>query len=281
MRIPDGVAAPKAIFVVSSGFNADGRHLRQAGHYNQFARKHSMAIVATHFVAVPKNQRAHGVSYNEASKGSGRALLEALRQFEEASGLTGFSDLPLVMTGHSAGGQFNHGIACFMPERVMAYCAVKGGYYPMDPAAETGRIPALFIAGETDSPQRITGIAQTAWAIRDTAPNAPIALAIEPDKGHEVGHSFKLIAPFLDAVLTQSLDKEPMHYEAMERIKPSTGVWVDPVTMTIVDPTLMDPAADTNQAHINWLPNTEVAEAYIAFHTRSDGSIFRNQPAFR
>jgi len=60
------------------------------------------------------------------------------------------TDAPLILWGHSAGGQYNYEFACWKPDRVIAFIVNKGGFYytALAPKA-TRNVPGLFYTGET------------------------------------------------------------------------------------------------------------------------------------
>lgn len=143
-RIPD---KPKAVIVMTPGSNGDGRSEIRVPIWAEFADLHSCALVGCHLTdKAPKDMAEQ---YIRAEKGSGDALLSALSEL-------GLGELPLLLWGFSAGGEFNYELACWLapkqPNRIKAFVVNKGGIYYTALAPEaTRRIPAIFFIGMKDA----------------------------------------------------------------------------------------------------------------------------------
>lgn len=137
----------KASLVIVSGYNSDGRNAVNDSIWQGLACKNKLAIVACYF----KDYKNPNIFYREASKGSGKALLDAINQFAKKGKHPEIINAPLIMYGESAGGQFNYEFACWKPERVLTFVVNKGGYYHTAFAPEaTRKTPAIFFIGEND-----------------------------------------------------------------------------------------------------------------------------------
>jgi pimeloyl-ACP methyl ester carboxylesterase len=250
LRVLAEVTTPRLILLLLPGFESDGAWLLDDAFWHEFAMRHQALLMAGTLKALPENQRKRGYNYNLADRGSGRALLDALADLEIQSGLPGLSRLPLLLWGHSAGGQFNYGFACFRPEQVLGYCAIKGGFYPMEPQEETRRVPALFLAGEKDEPHRRDGLQKVFMNLSEGGKN-PASFVVEPNSGHGVDQCNLLIKPFFDALVDMRLPgNDPVSYDRMKPINPAEqGVFV----------TL------ENDAVPSWFPNRHVAEIFLQF----------------
>lgn len=253
----DSVEKPRFLLVMSPGFQGDGKMYLSNTHWCDFARERGGWLVATTFKAIPKSERKSGEHYNLVDKGSARTLDEALNYFEEKLPAQGLSKLPLLMWGHSAGGQYNHGMACYWPERILGYCAIKGGYYPMEPIEGTASVPALYIAGENDAPRRISGIHEAFKQILKNTPQpAPLAFAVEPNSGHEPAQSAKLVAPFFSKLIEQRLYDQPVPYDQMKPVK------VNKQTLT---EHLSNPHITFSDDEVSWMPDAQTLEIYKNF----------------
>ena len=143
--------------------------------------------------------------YARAEKGSGQALLDAIARFAKSAEHAEAVDLPLLLWGHSAGGEFNYEFACWRPERVKAFVVNKGGYYftHLAPTA-TRKVPGIFFIGGKDEEFRILSI-RGIFAINQRA-GAVWKLAIEPDEGHEEGATRQMAVEFFESVLAKHAD---------------------------------------------------------------------------
>jgi dienelactone hydrolase len=97
------------------------------------------------------------------------------------------------MWGFSAGGQYNYQFACWKPERVIAFIAIKGGYYFSEPNNEALKIPALFFTGEDDLQRRIDAVDEL--FDRNIKDEPLWCLAHEPNSGHEIGQTDEFVIP--------------------------------------------------------------------------------------
>lgn len=136
---------PRAIVLMVPGSNSDGRYEINSFKWKEFAKKHNLVLCGCYFADFDPGTEE---DYCKVSLGSGQALLDALEK-------AGYGDVPLLMWGFSAGGQFNYEFACWRPERVMGFVVNKGGIYFTGLARpETRRVPGLFFLGTADSSYR-------------------------------------------------------------------------------------------------------------------------------
>ena len=163
-------------------------------------REHQLALVGCCFQDKPHAKNSFIEGYALASSGSGQALLDALTAFAAASKHNEVASAPLVLWGHSAGGQFNYEFTCWKPDRVLAFVVNKGGVYYTHLAPKSARrVPGVFFIGENDMEFRkmsVYGI----YAVNRRA-HALWTLAVEPKAGHEVGKTRDFAIAFFDAVL--------------------------------------------------------------------------------
>ena len=110
----------RGVIVLVPGLNGDGRGMVNDMAWQDLARKYRLALVSCCL---------QGGSYYEATRGTGDALLEAMKTFAKQSSHEEIALAPLLLYGESAGGQFNYDFVLWKPERVMAFTVNKGGYY--------------------------------------------------------------------------------------------------------------------------------------------------------
>lgn len=196
--MPPAAAAARAIVVLVPGSNGDGRSMATDAFWQEFATRHSLALVACRFTDKPHEQ-AFIEHYVNVSQGSGQALLEAIDRFAERSKHPELTTVPFYMWGMSAGGQFNYEFVVWKPERVAAFVVNKGGIYYTALAPKAARdVPGLLFIGETDLAFRndtITGL----FAVNRRA-GARWALTREPGLAHVVGRSRELGAMLFEEV---------------------------------------------------------------------------------
>jgi dienelactone hydrolase len=177
----------RGVVVLVPGSNADGRAQVDDAFWQEFARQHDLALVGCWFKDHP-HENMNIEDYARAGDGSGQALLEAVDRLARAAAHPEAAVAPLILWGHSAGGEFNYEFACWKPARVLAFVVNKGGYYftHLAPAA-TRAVPGLFFLGGKDLEfrgQSIRGIVAV-----NTQAGAAWKLIVEPDEGHEVGRT--------------------------------------------------------------------------------------------
>lgn len=193
--IDDDIEEVNGIVCVVLGINGDSRPEVDELVWRNFARKHRLGIVGV-FLRSPNNAI---IQYARAERGSGAALVSALAALAEKSGHPEVATVPLLMWGHSAGGMFNFGFANYAPERVLAFSAIKGGYYDTPVTDEGRQVPGLFIVGEKDRDYRI--LTANTRVFDNRREGARWCLAVEANIGHAIGKANQIIIPFFEAVL--------------------------------------------------------------------------------
>jgi dienelactone hydrolase len=211
---PAGGGRVRAVVVLTPGSNIDGRGAVGDPAWRRFARANGAALLGCHFADARPRQRE---IYTRAELGGGPAMLAALAAWAKEEGEATLAAAPLLLWGHSAGGQFNHAFALWRPARVGAFVVNKGGYYgERPPSAAAVRVPGLFIIGGEDLPRRARAIRRIFAAGR--ARGAAWVLACEPGAGHEERGAAALARVFFR--------------ECLARREPAAGVtgaqaWVD------------------------------------------------------
>jgi len=194
------IAKVKGIVCVALGINGDSRPEVDEPVWREFARKHQLAVVGV-FLRSPENAI---IQYWRAERGSGAALVASLDALAEKSGHPEIASAPLLMWGHSAGGVFNFGFACYAPERVLAFATIKEGLYDSPVSDEARAVPGLFIVGEKDRPHRIIGANKAVFENRQRG--ARWCLAVEANVGHAISKANDIIIPFFEAVMESGFD---------------------------------------------------------------------------
>ena len=188
------------VLVLVPGSNGDGRTMVLEPFWQDYARRRQLVLVGCYFKDhLHANMNIE--EYCRAGAGSGSALLAALQQFSDRAGRPEVATIPLLLWGHSAGGQFNYEFACWQPERVLAFVVNKGGYYYTQLAPIAARqVPGIFFIGANDAEFRIASI-RGIIAINQAA-GAAWELVVEANTGHEVGQTRELAVRFFDKVIT-------------------------------------------------------------------------------
>jgi dienelactone hydrolase len=253
---PDDLATVRGVAVLVPGQDSDGRTMVEDAVWQRFACKHKLALVGCDFEDKPHGENVFVEGYAQASRGSGQALLDALAAFAKASKHAEVASAPLVLWGHSAGGQFNYEFTCWKPERVIAFVANKGGVYFTHLAPEAARrVPAIFFIGENDSEFRKMSI-YGVYAMNRRL-HAPWTLAVEPNAGHEVGRTREMAIAFFDAVLPLRLPAPATM--SLAELKEESG-WVGDLKSLQLRPGKMK-----DNQWSTWLPSESVARAWVSF----------------
>ena len=191
----------KGILVLTPGINRDGREAVLDTVWQKFATKHNLIIVASHF----KNYESkNNLRYRDASKGSGEILLKSIEKYSHEISNKNINELPLLLYGFSAGGQYNFEFASWKPERVISFVVNKGGYYDTAlTSSETQKVPGIFFIGEDDLYYRNNLILGIYSANRSQGANW--TLIIEKETKHSPKNSKDLSISFFESIMTKRL----------------------------------------------------------------------------
>jgi len=203
--VPAGIVVGRGVLVLVPGSNGDGRAMVAESVWQDYARRQQLALVGCYFKDHP-HANMNIEEYCRAGDGSGAALLDALRQFAAQAQRPEVAIAPLLLWGHSAGGQFNYEFACWQPNRVLAFVVNKGGYYytHLAPAA-TRKVSGIFFIGANDAECRVASI-RGLFTVNQSA-GAVWKLVVEPNTGHEEGQSREQAMRFFDGVITALIAK--------------------------------------------------------------------------
>jgi hypothetical protein len=244
----------RGVIVLVPGINGDGRKMLANPAWQSFALKYRLALVACFL---------QGGDYYDAMRGTGAALLEALKEFAQQSGHAEVFQAPLLLYGESAGGQFDYDFALWKPDRVMAFVVNKGGYYDHDePDSRTCSIPGLFFLGLKDSNLRIQAI--TGIWTEGRKRGALWALAPQPNSGHEFSKTAAVARPFFDAVLKNRLPDDGLSSDDAPLMNPmqENQGWVGDLTTHEIHDASTDSEPNLNDA---WFPDENSAAVWKAF----------------
>jgi pimeloyl-ACP methyl ester carboxylesterase len=259
---PDESKTIRGIIVLVPGSNGDGRNDVEDLFWQELAIKHSFAIIGCYFT-----DRTHPdmfiENYIKVSEGTGQALLDVITLFARRSGFREMADAPLLLWGHSAGGQFNFEFVCWKPDRVIAFVVNKGGvYYSALASSEARKVPGILFTGEKDLDAR-KDIIKGIFSMNRRA-NALWAFAEEPGAGHEVGQTKKLAGIFFDEVIPLRIPNKPGDRNQKNELIPmipDSGLIGDFKTHSITSfsegKKISYPAS--------WLPGERTANAWVAF----------------
>jgi pimeloyl-ACP methyl ester carboxylesterase len=259
---PDGLKYIRGIIILMPGSNGDGRNAIEDAAWQKLAVTNDFALIGCYYT-----DRQHPYmdieEYADVNQGSGQALLDAIAHFAGKSDHMELTRAPLLLWGHSAGGEFNFEFACWKPEMVIAFVVNKGGYYytAVAPAA-TRNVPGLFFTGEKDLEAR-KDIVKGLFSMNRRA-GALWTFAEAPGAGHEVGETQKLAIIFFEECIKKRL-KGPAQASEMisdlSALSPDSGLTGDNKTLTLVK---HETALKLNYP-VSWLISRRFADSWLAF----------------
>jgi pimeloyl-ACP methyl ester carboxylesterase len=250
----------RGILVVLGGTDSDTRGRVAQKQWQGLAQENNLALLGCYF-------RGDGEPYEDASKGSGEALLKMIDQFAESTGLESLKTSPLVIVGHSSGAMFGYNFACWKPERTAAFIAVKTG--PILPAQDShvAAVPALFIVGNHDEGSRVSSAANVfAWGRKFSS---RWALAVEPNAGHEWTPA---ISNLISIYLKDVLSAVEIANNRGSRAAESMGYYCN------LQSPLDTSSANKEALDTVWLPGRNSAEAWRKFTTNASLKVLAARP---
>lgn len=261
MWTPKGVDRFRGILMLNPGSNGDGRPAVDDEYWRDFATKHDFALMAT-FLQDNPHPNMMIEHYIQVSKGSGAAILGAIDYFASASGHEELSYAPFLLWGMSAGGELNHEIASWIPERVIAYVVNKGGYYYSSvPPEATRQTPGLYSIGLDDLPSRNTII--KGMYLTNRRAGALWTLAEEKGVAHEVADSRELATSYYEAIMTMRMVDGALGYKALKPVTEDMGVVGNIYNHTIG---IKD---GVRKEDTTWLPNEAFAQRWLEHVTKN------------
>ena len=259
---PDDLKNIRAIVVLVPGSNGDGRNQVADTAWQRLANQNGLALLGCYF-ADSKHPDQDIELYVQAGEGSCQALIDIISRFAKNSGHLEMAGSPLLMWGHSAGGQFNYEFACWKPERVLGFVVNKGGiYYTAIASAAARHVPGIFFTGEKDLEFR-SDIIRGIFAVNRRF-GALWTIAEEPGAGHEVGKTKKLSIDFFKEILSLRLFPDaggPSENQKCRQLQETSGFVGDPKTHQVV------PFSQRQKTRYPtaWLPTAGFSEKWLAF----------------
>ena len=255
LRVPKEVAKPKYILVLLPGINADGSGLLKRKEWQDFAKETQAAMVACTFVKKDKSKYDKHNNYAAAQCGSGAALESAIEKLDLAQKHYSLKDLPLLIYGHSGGGQFAFGFSCHNPKRMIGFAAGKGGYYYPEAVKGTFEVPGLMISGQKDKVRRKNGIRDLYKLSREKG--APWCW-MEDKYGHGAAKNLSVVLPYFKGLLRLQLGGQSKRFPDRSKL---VGISVDLINKKSISENKVFETNDTNPRQ-GWLPSKSVFDAW-------------------
>lgn len=258
---PSNVKRIRGVVVLMPGSNGDGRNMADEPFWQSFARRYRFALVGGYLTDHPHDDMAIE-QYADVKDGSGMALLRALSMFASQSQHAELANAPLLLWGMSAGGEFNYEMACWKPDRVIAFVVNKGGVYYTALASKQARaVPGILFTGQNDLESRIAIVKGLVAMNRRFG--AAWTFAEEPGVAHVVGNSRQLAARFFSAVLPMRL---PVHSTGngpvvLQNISEESTYVGNATTHTYSRYS----KPGQNGYSLSWLPNKSFAISWLSF----------------
>lgn len=258
---PENVKTYKGILYLGAGYEYSSIPMMEEEKWKDIARENEFVLLTSHMKS--RTEEDYEIPYWQAEFGSGQALLDTLAYFAKESKHPEIENAPLAMWGFSAGGQFNYQFACWKPERVITFVAIKGGYYFAEPNNEALKIPALYFTGENDLQRRKDAAKDLFNKYADKEPLW--CLANEATSGHEIGKTDELAIPWMKEVIKQRMPKNANPAKGVIVLKEisKSNSWVGDRTDGAITPVL-EFKKDKNIS--SWIPNEELANIWKGFH---------------
>jgi len=193
--IPENIE-PRAILVISPGYNSSALGLTGLKEWQDYAIKEKLALLGV--------QLENG-NYASSSTSSD-AMLYALEEISKERNVPEIANLPFLLRGFSAGGLYSYFFSTFNENKTIAFANIKGAS-SFVAASNSKSVPGLIIAGEDDS-GRVLPMKEYFLSHREN--KSVWCFAIEPNSGHSVDNSDKLVRAFFTAVLKKRLINEEL-----------------------------------------------------------------------
>ncbi|MRI02194.1 hypothetical protein GH721_16740 [Kriegella sp. EG-1] len=245
--IPDNISDFKAIVILAHSFNSNALGLSNSEEWQNFAIKEKLILCSVHL---------KGNNYANASNGSGRALEDAIEQIAIKNKISEISELPFLMRGYSAGGNFSYHFSIYKPERVVSLVSIRGGF--LSYSAKNNNIPGLILTGELEGEERNSFLKNIVLDKRKVA--GTWSFAIEPGVDHFAGlnDSDDLTRLFFSNTLAKRIQSNSSEL----KIIPEDSGWLgNDNEMSIYS--FNDFTG--NRESVSWLINEEFANAWLEF----------------
>ncbi|MCC3860403.1 hypothetical protein [Pseudemcibacter aquimaris] len=254
MWTPEGVDKYRGILMLNPGSNSDGRDMVADDYWRDFARKHNFALMAT-FLQDHLHENMMIEHYIKVWDDSGKAIMNAIDHFAKESGHEELSYAPFLLWGMSAGGEINHEIASWVPERVIAYVVNKGGYYYSSvPPEATRKTPGLYSIGLDDLPSRNLMI--KGMYLTNRRAGALWTLAEEKGVAHEVAGSRDLAVAYYEAIMEMRMVDGAIGYKSLKPVTEEMGTVGNIYNHTV------GRVEEARKEDTTWLPNEDFAKLW-------------------
>lgn len=263
--LPGGIETYRGVLYLGPGYESSSIPFMEETRWQELAREHKLVILTSCMFS--RDEEGIAGPYWMAEHGSGQALLNALSYFAKESKHPEIENAPLAMWGHSAGGQFGYAFACWKPERVITFVAIKGGYYLAEASEKVLKMPALWFVGEFDEPRRLDAVDKLFQKYMDEEPLW--SLGYEQNAGHEIGRADELAIPWLKEMIEARLPKDanaskgPIVLKDIDQSKAWLGDMMDGYTA---------PASnyERDRKVAIWIPNEKLAKLWRAFRLQEE-----------
>lgn len=254
----------QAVVVRGLIIHAANYSLKSDDRWAELCRQHHFAHVAMN---IPNVQKA-----TNRGKALTNALEQGLAEFASKSGRPELTRLPMVGTGHSAGGLVT-GVVLKTPERTLTNTIDCG--WVMDPeklSPEAAAVPALFTMGAVpDAFKMLPSIEQYFEPARRKG--SPWAVGVQWGCAHDFGNSATLQIAWIDAIIRARMPAEatasPDVPAKLRDLKLDDGWLGDRATIDSNFATISsfaDYKADRSVAA--WFPNRSVASVWRAWESK-------------
>ncbi|NNE77163.1 MAG: hypothetical protein HKN31_08830, partial [Pricia sp.] len=182
--------------------------------------------------------------------------MDAIELIAVENGVPQISDLPFLMRGYSAGGNFSYSFSSFKPEKVVGLVSMRGGQ--LEATFANAGVPGLILTGEREGEQRNDFLREIALDKRKEG--GLWSFAIEPDATHftNLKASDDLAKIFFSSILKKRVSTDPTQ---LNPIVDETG-WLGNLTATEVYPFADYPG---NKIRASWLVDETFANAWLDF----------------
>lgn len=228
------VARPQAVLVLCPGMNGNGKNLLTRV-WIEFAQGHRLGLLALSFASSDEDLQ-NNRGYYQPSQGAGEVLLNGIRSIYGR-------DLPVLLYGMSGGAHFTAGFTEWKPNRVVSWCAYTASSWNQ-PLPSKFNPPGIVACGDEDFRYGVS----LEYFLQGRAIGKPWTWVSLEKTGHQ---SSSVLDDFVRRYFAAILER-----------KTASPTWRDvdlksPINNSIVAsrPTLAC-----------WLPNENVAQAWIKVH---------------
>lgn len=147
--VPEDHTDLKAILVILTNYNGNSLGSIDSKEWQAYAEMERLALCGVNLKSFPGTY-----FYDDATRGSGQALEDAIKEIAVKNGIDEVASLPFLLRGYSGGGVFSYYFAIHNPERTVGFVNIRGGSLYHNPANNIG-VPGLMLVGELEDKQRI------------------------------------------------------------------------------------------------------------------------------